>query len=57
MRGVTNATNKKFNLHQVLKQYLAANSPVTPTVESSAIALDAPATLLTQVWGVDYNFY
>ena len=57
MRGVSNPANKKFNLHKVLKEYLAANSPVTPTVESSAIALDAPATLLTQVWGVDYRFY
>ena len=57
MRGVANAANKKFNLHQVLKEYLAANSPVTPAVKSSAIALDAPATLLTQVWGVDYHFH
>jgi 2',3'-cyclic-nucleotide 2'-phosphodiesterase (5'-nucleotidase family) len=57
MRGVSNATNKNFNLHQVLKEYLLANSPVTPTVESSAIALDAPPTLLTQVSGVDYHFH
>ncbi|HSB94216.1 MAG TPA: 5'-nucleotidase C-terminal domain-containing protein [Flavitalea sp.] len=56
MRGVANPANKKFNLHQVMKEYLRANSPVTPAVESSAIALDAPATLLTQVWGVDYRF-
>jgi hypothetical protein len=36
--------------------YLKTNSPVTPTPPKNAIALDAPDTLLTQVFGVDYNF-
>jgi sulfur-oxidizing protein SoxB len=29
---------------------------VTPIPPKSAVALDAPATLLTQVTGVDYQF-
>ncbi|HEX2682657.1 MAG TPA: 5'-nucleotidase C-terminal domain-containing protein, partial [Ferruginibacter sp.] len=56
MKHVTNAANTRYTLHTVMKEYLAANSPVTPTVPGSARILDAPGTLLTQVWGVDYEF-
>jgi hypothetical protein len=48
--------NKDLTLHQVMLSYLANNSPVTPTPRGAAKALDAPATLLTQVSGVDYDF-
>jgi hypothetical protein len=39
-----------------MKEYLAANSPVTPKPPQRAQILDAPQTLLTQVSGVDYDF-
>lgn len=55
-KGVQDTKNTPFTLHQALKNYLAANSPVTPIPPKSAVALDAPATLLTQVYGVDYEF-
>jgi 2',3'-cyclic-nucleotide 2'-phosphodiesterase (5'-nucleotidase family) len=56
IKGVANARNTEFTLHQVMKDYLKANSPVTPSPQHNAIALDAPDTLLTQVTGVDYQF-
>ncbi len=56
MRGVKDAKNTKYTLHKVMKDYLIQNSPVTPTPHETAIALDAPKTLLTQVSGVDYQF-
>ena len=56
MKGVANATNTAFTLHSVLTEYLAANSPVTPTAPLAARILDAPQSLLTQVTGVDYTF-
>jgi 2',3'-cyclic-nucleotide 2'-phosphodiesterase (5'-nucleotidase family) len=56
IKGVKNARNTSFTLHQTMKNYLAANSPVTPTPEQNAVALDAPETLLTQVTGVPYEF-
>lgn len=55
-RGVKDTQNTAFTLHQAMKNYLGENSPVTPTPPKSAEALDAPATLLTQVSGVDYEF-
>lgn len=54
--NVKEAANTPFTLHEVMKEYLIANSPVTPTPEGNAIILDAPSTMLTQVFGVDYNF-
>ena len=54
--NVKEGTNTPFTLHEVMKEYLAQNSPVTPTPERNAIILDAPSTMLTQVYGVDYNF-
>ena len=57
MKGVANAKNTQHTLHSVLKAYLAANSPVTPTPPMNAKILDAPQTLLTQVTGVDYKFH
>lgn len=54
--NVKQGTNTPYSLHEVLKEYLNNNSPVTPTPEKNAIILDAPSTLLTQVYGVDYTF-
>lgn len=56
MKGVKNAKNTKSTLHQVMREYLAANSPVTPSPQRNAVVLDAPQELLTQVTGVDYQF-
>jgi 2',3'-cyclic-nucleotide 2'-phosphodiesterase (5'-nucleotidase family) len=56
IKGVKNAVNTSFTLHGVMKDYLTANSPVTPLPERNAVALDVPETLLTQVSGVDYQF-
>jgi len=54
--NVKEGKNTPFSLHQVMRDYLAANSPVTPAPRGYAKALDAPATLLTQVTGVEYTF-
>ena len=56
IKNVKNTVDMDITLHQVMLDYLAANSPVTPTPVAAAKALDAPATLLTQVHGVDYEF-
>lgn len=56
MNDVKNVKNTEYTLHQIMLGYLAENSPVTPTPRGAAVALDAPATLLTQVSGVDYEF-
>ncbi|MEP7110603.1 MAG: bifunctional metallophosphatase/5'-nucleotidase [Ferruginibacter sp.] len=56
MKGVLNTKNTKHTLHTVLKEYLSANSPVTPTLPLNARILDGPQTLLSQVTGVDYKF-
>ena len=55
-KGVMETENTAYTLHQAMKNYLAANSPVSPTPPKSDVALDAPPTLLTQVYGVDYQF-
>lgn len=53
---VTDGTNQPYTLHQMMKEYLAAHSPVNPVPHGYAKILDAPATLLTQVSGVPYDF-
>jgi 2',3'-cyclic-nucleotide 2'-phosphodiesterase (5'-nucleotidase family) len=57
MKNVADAKNTHHTLHSVMRDYLAVNSPVTPAVPLNADILDAPQTLLTQVSGVDYQFY
>ncbi|TNE72422.1 twin-arginine translocation signal domain-containing protein [bacterium] len=57
IKGVKDAKNAPFSLHDAVTSYLAKHSPVTPTPPKAAQALDAPETLLTQVHGVDYAFY
>lgn len=56
IKGVIDPKNTKYTLHSVLKAYLAANSPVTPTPPMAARILDAPQTILSQVRGVEYQF-
>lgn len=54
--NVKEGKNTPYTLHQTMRDYLAANSPVAPAPRGYAKALDAPATLLTQVTGVAYTF-
>ena len=56
MQNVKETVNTPYTLHQVLTEYLSLNSPVTPKPVGNAIILDAPSTMLTQVFGVDYQF-
>jgi 2',3'-cyclic-nucleotide 2'-phosphodiesterase (5'-nucleotidase family) len=56
MDNVWDAKNTKITLHATMIEYLTANSPVTPLPKKNAVIMDAPATLLSQVWGVDYEF-
>ena len=56
MQGVKNARTLDYTLHDAMRGYLAANSPVTPTLHQAAKILDGPQTLLSQVWGVEYEF-
>lgn len=56
IKNVQDAKNTTHTLHQVMKDYLKNNSPVTPSLPLSAKILDAPQTLLSQVYGVDYQF-
>ncbi len=56
MPNVHNAVKQNIMLHDVLEEYLAEFSPVSPKIEGRAIATDALPTLLTQVSGVNYQF-
>ena len=56
IKDVKESKRAGYTLHQVIEEYLAANSPVSPQIEGRAVATDAPSTLLTQVLGVNYQF-
>ncbi|WP_276132457.1 bifunctional metallophosphatase/5'-nucleotidase [Polluticoccus soli] len=56
LKGVESAANTSFTLHEAVKEYLAAFSPVTPEPPGNAVATDVSRQLLTQVTGVDYKF-
>ncbi len=45
-----------ITLHQLMRDYLAAFSPVAPKVEGRITATDVPNTLLSQLEGYDYEF-
>ncbi len=53
---VRNPRNLDFTLHQVIRDYVKTFSPVDPTPHHNVKILDAPETLLSQVFGVDYKF-
>ncbi|MBK6364699.1 MAG: 5'-nucleotidase C-terminal domain-containing protein [Saprospiraceae bacterium] len=57
IKNVMDAKNLHYTLHENMKSYLKALSPVNPVPQKNAVALDAPDTLLTQVYGVDYQFH
>jgi hypothetical protein len=56
IKDVTNTRKLGYKLHDVMEEYLAVHSPVSPKIEGRAVATDAAATLLTQVEGVNYGF-
>jgi len=56
MEKVKNPTMLKMFLHDVIEEYLKANSPVAPKLEKRATATDEPHTLLTQLGGTSYQF-
>ena len=43
-------------MHDVIEEYLALHSPVSPKLEMRATATDQPHTLLTQLQGTTYEF-
>ena len=53
---VTNPMATNISLHEVIKSYLASNSPVAPKLEGRTIATDQSPTLLTQLQGTTYQF-
>jgi 2',3'-cyclic-nucleotide 2'-phosphodiesterase (5'-nucleotidase family) len=54
--GVAEPSRRDVTIHQVVTEYLALHSPVSPTIEGRAVATDAPPDLLTQVEGTSYRF-
>ncbi len=57
MLNVHNPVKQGIMLHDVVEDYLAEFSPVSPKIEGRAIATDAPSTLLTQIIpGLAYEF-
>ncbi|MBC7865608.1 MAG: bifunctional metallophosphatase/5'-nucleotidase [Bacteroidia bacterium] len=57
MLNVHNPVPQGILLHDVVEDYLAEFSPVSPVVEGRAVATDAPADLLTQIIpGLEYEF-
>ena len=56
MQGVKKPKLLGQTMHKVLEEYLAVHSPIAPVIEGRCTATDAPATLLTQVSGLGYEF-
>lgn len=56
MENVKEPKTLGITLHKVIEEYLGVHSPISPKLEGRATATDAPATLLTQLTGVGYEF-
>ena len=56
IENVITPTKLGANLHQVIEEYLAAHSPVSPVLQNRVTATDQPSTLLTQLQGTTYQF-
>lgn len=56
MQGVKQPKLMGQTMHKVIEEYLAVHSPISPVIEGRCTATDAPATLLTQVMGLGYEF-
>jgi 2',3'-cyclic-nucleotide 2'-phosphodiesterase (5'-nucleotidase family) len=53
---VKNPQLVQATLHDIIREYLAKHSPVSPKIEGRIKATDAPSTLLSQLEGYDYTF-
>jgi S-sulfosulfanyl-L-cysteine sulfohydrolase len=56
LEKVKNPRKPGVTLHQVMRDYLAAHPMVGPVIEDRVVATDAPADLLSQLEGYDYQF-
>lgn len=56
VEGVQEPRKLGATLHSIIEEYLAIHSPISPVLEGRCTATDAPATLLTQLTGVGYEF-
>jgi len=56
MKAVSHPRRLDIKLHDVLVEYLAVASPVSPDIEGRAVAVDGPTRLLSQVDGTGYQF-
>ncbi|WP_052324034.1 bifunctional UDP-sugar hydrolase/5'-nucleotidase [Flavihumibacter sp. ZG627] len=56
IEGVAGAKRLGSTLHNMIEEYLAVHSPISPKMEGRCTATDAPDTLLTQLMGVGYEF-
>lgn len=53
---VSKAKKLGFTLHDIVREYLAAHSPVAPKIEKRVTATDVPQDLLSQLEGYAYTF-
>jgi 2',3'-cyclic-nucleotide 2'-phosphodiesterase (5'-nucleotidase family) len=53
---VSEARKLGFTLHGIMREYLAAHSPVSPKIEKRVTATDVPQDLLSQLEGYAYTF-
>jgi S-sulfosulfanyl-L-cysteine sulfohydrolase len=53
---VNNPQRYGATLHNIMREYLAKHSPVSPKIEGRVTATDAPSSLLSQLDGYDYEF-
>jgi 2',3'-cyclic-nucleotide 2'-phosphodiesterase (5'-nucleotidase family) len=56
MEHVKNPKRTGMLMHDVIEEYLASHSPVSPKLERRSTATDEPPTLLTQLKGTTYTF-
>ncbi|QQR85402.1 MAG: 5'-nucleotidase C-terminal domain-containing protein [Flavobacteriales bacterium] len=56
LEKVKNPRRANATMHNILREYFGAFSPVAPKVEGRITATDAPQTLLSQLEGYDYEF-
>jgi hypothetical protein len=56
LEKVRNPRRANITMHNILREYLARFSPVSPRVEGRITATDAPQNLLSQLEGYDYSF-
>jgi 2',3'-cyclic-nucleotide 2'-phosphodiesterase (5'-nucleotidase family) len=53
---VMNPRKLNMTLHDIMREYLAVHSPVSPKIEKRVTATDVPQNLLSQLEGYDYEF-